>query len=375
MNILNKVVLITVLVIVGAVMIGVINEYTEDDTNPLKTWQYDDYVIADGVEGATGAIELTTIGSQDYLHAIDVGEASITYTNGTIETIQVGKAYLDLFLMMGQSNAAYTQPNRTLSEPIPPIGTSYFYGTANAPVYLYDWDPSDCAMHDVTATDGTANVGDKIPAFCATYYNKTGHKVYWVTAGVGGQSITKFQPTNGQMWIHTREVLENAILAIDSDYYDYSAKAYFWIQGEQDSNMTVPEYIERFKEIDHAITHGDLGIKFDTCILSQIRKPSGPTAWAADSIIADSFSNVYMGSTAATTFTKANGLMNSDNVHYSPLGNNIIGTDLANCAAALFHPAPGDAIDLELISVIPVLIIVAILMAAIGMVVVRRNGD
>lgn len=100
------------------------------------------------------------------------------------------------------------------------------------------------------------------------------------------------------------------------------------------------------------------------------RDVNGGNSCAAQIEIARTNPNVIMASTLPDTFTVANGLMNSDNLHYTQKGRILIGEDIANVMSLPYH-APHDLANL--IGVIPILVIASIVVFAARMIIVKRN--
>lgn len=310
----------------------------DDSYSPYPTddsWQYDDYRSAKNVLSVDGALELVQGDDATYIHAKDVGEGTINYKNGKTNIINVEKAKLDVFFALGQSNNAYMSHDKTTADPIPQIGTAYYYGDANAPTTgLYQ--PSDAAMMPMSSINGVANIGDKAPAFCANYNSITHHKVYYVIGAWSSSSIDGWIP-NGQYWDAAKTILSNAVDAVDSSLYELNYKGYTWIQGEANGSMSVSEYMSKFLLMHDAILAGDLGQVFDHCFISKVASQySGPSN--AQIQLATQYDTITLSTTIADTFTIANGLMASDGLHYTQAGDNLIGTALANSCADWYAP-------------------------------------
>lgn len=345
------------IILVGAVMVPIINDDSGSDV-----WTYDDYREADGVASVSGALELVTVGSTEYVHASSVGNATLTYTDGSSETVTVNKADLSMLFIMGQSNGEYlTQyADPDAADPVPGLGQAYYYGTDDSPT-IKEYTASDCAMHDMIDSDGSLIVGDIWPSLAASYTDYCGLKAYVVSAAWGGKSITEFTPGTGEIWLYSVQVLSDAIDAVDTSLYNLTIDSYIWIQGEADEDMVKNEYINRFVAMNDAILAGDLGVSsIDACFISKVREERAPVIAAAQLEICNTVSNVYMACQLADDFTYSNGYR-ADYSHYTQAGDNLIGAAVGEYIANHYYPKI-EGYD-GLVVVIPAIVILAIISA------------
>lgn len=343
-----------------------INE-TPDKT--VEGWQYDDYVPAEDADVVGGVFEIVTVGGVDYIHADGVGQGTI---NG--ETFNVKKAQLDLAFICGQSNAAYRNPDPSQVSPVPRVGTAYYFGLSDrygpTPEETNTgMDISACAIWDmVDLSTGALRIGDKGPSYAATYYQETGHKVLWVCGAIGNKSIIQFNPNGGFMWNYQASVLSAALSLIDRSLFDLNVNYYLWCQGEANKSTAVSSYIAQFVTMNDAMLAGDCaGVRFDGAVISKVRALNGGNASTAQIELTETFNTIHMGSVVADTFTIDNGLIGSDDLHYSQLGNNLIGADLADFVVSIEYPASTmDNGAIDVIHIIPAVLIIALLSAAIA---------
>lgn len=366
---IRKLVAMVIMVIVVIIAIPLIPTSPEDqDPNG---WQYDEYRPLGSYAGASGSLEIVTVGGTEYIHAKSLGTGQLILSDGSTETIQVGKAHLDVCLMLGQSNSAYVIADPSQA-PVPVPGTAYYYGSDDGDYSRIKF--ASATMHSMTNPDGTAATADKAPSFAIKYNEITGHRVYWVCGSINGKSITTFDPDGGTTWNYADEVVEYAIKALDKRYFTYDSIAYMWIQGEADRTMTVDEYKNRFLEMNKAIMDGGLaGQEFHHAFISKVRTESSGTAQVQ---LAEEYPDmITMATTIAETFTQANGLLAPDNVHYTQAGDNLIGTALGESMGQWVLQNPQVEDDNQpiwkIIGIFPLLIIVA-MVAVIGMTIVRR---
>lgn len=364
------IVMITGVVLITQVLIPTIDGGRADE------WQFDDYrPVSDlgNVTGASGSLELVILGDVQYVHAKAIGAGTIERTGVPLETVYVQKADLDVFMMTGQSNAGYYHATPAEADPRPLPGTGYYFGTETQPISELDYDRTECAMRDMTK-NGTVLIGDKGPAFAATYFADVGHKVYYITAGIGDKAVSGFVPPRGVMWLHMQAVVSDALSAIDETKFDVNVYYYMWIQGEGDQGTSAEAYKIRFLAMHDAIIAGGLGAEFSKCLIAKVRTINGATASQAQIELAEEYPDtIVMATELSDTFTVENGLMRSDDLHYSQKGDNLIGVALAECAASYAMPTEDSAVR-DLLNVIPLLLIVGIIIAVVAEVVINRAG-
>lgn len=366
---IRKLVAMIIMVIVVIVAIPLIP--TSPEEQDPDGWQYDEYRPIGSYTGASGSLEIVTVGETEYIHAKSLGTGKLILSDGSTETIQVGKAHLDVCFMFGQSNSAYVVADPSQA-PVPLPGTAYYYGADNGKYSEIMF--ASATIHSMTNMDGTAATADKAPSFAIKYNEITGHRVYFVCGSISGKSIITFDPDGGKTWAYADEVMEYAIKALDKRYFTYDSIAYMWIQGESDSTMAIDEYKNRFLEMNKAIMNGGLaGQKFHHAFISMVRTASSGTAQAQ---LAEEYPDmITMATTIATTFTQANGLLAPDNIHYTQAGDNLIGTALGESMGqwVLQNPQVEESNQpiWKIVGIFPLLIIVA-MVAVIGMTIVRK---
>lgn len=333
-------------------------------------WQYDDYRVVDDATAASGSLELVDVGGTTYVHAHDLGPGTITHSDGTSMDVTVQRAVLDVFLITGQSNAAYTDSVEGLvdpsaASPVPVPGTGYYFGTESRYDRLTSGDPT---FRSMTASDGSAAIGDKAPSFASTYNSMTGHKVYWICGAVGSKAMDTFVPSSGYVWMYMLRIVPAAMEAVDDGLFVLNPKGYLWIQGEADYSTPVEEYKEEFLAMHSAILDGWLGTPFDHCFISSVVSGNAVTAQRE---LSDEVTTVTLSTEAASTFTQENGLMGPDGLHYSQLGDNVIGAALGSGCAQYYSQDQGGPFG-DIISVIPLLIVLGVLAAAVAVLITRR---
>ena len=287
---------------------------------------------------------------------------------------------IDVYIITGQSNSGYFNYNVSVAnEELPHIGQdkAYYYGTSSMPPQ-YGLPPSTITpdptyasydIYDMVDSSGNFIIGGNEAPFASKYVNETGRRVALINTGIGGQSITDMQP--GQVGnTYNQEVISHAYADLEAKGFKINACALLFFQGETDANMSISEYKAYFKTMLASYLE-ESGCK--SCIISQVRPYNAPNPAEAQEELAKELSNVYMGSTASSTFTIENGRMLSDNVHYSQYGKDIIGPQLAETAISVEFPTAHMMEKLSpILSVIPVIIIAVLLLGAVA-ILVRRD--
>jgi hypothetical protein len=310
---------------------------------------YDDYIKIptsreipnSQIISATGALEIVDVSDIEYLHACSVGDGIIRYSNDTEETINVKKAKLDVFLILGQSNAMYrysSDPSTT--SPVPGLGTAYYYGTSDDPVSKIFYDLStDYGMHSMTKSAGVAHIGNIEAPFAAAYNKRMGHKVLTINGAIGGAPISTYLP-GGISYGYAQTVFSDALLTIDAAHYDFTVRSYIWIQGESDSDTNVETYKRSFIEIHRSLLGiGDVQFSpyhFDHGFISKVRSAEGVNSSIAQIQLAEECKTIHLASTASDSFSIDDGTMLDDNVHYSQKGDNIIGAELGKFIGKIY---------------------------------------
>lgn len=313
-------------VLIVSVMVPVFLAITDSSQN-IDTMYYDDYTQTYAVT-ASGALEIVTnTAGVTYAHAKDLGTGTLTYSNGTTKQFTVSKAPLDVFLFNGQSNIQYNTELADVgaASPVPKLGQAYYFGTSTQ-AYNPATRLTDCTIQSITDIDGNAKIGRLETPFSAEYTKLTGHKVLTINTAVGGTSISLFQPLDGEMYTRTVEGWDKA-LSLINPAYDVTIKGMVWCQGEADTYETVDWYKTKFLTMFDALKAMDNPI--DYCYIDLIRPIRGLNSRTAQIELTQTYSDIMLATDIADTFTIANGLVGSDDVHYTQLGQNIIGVKIA----------------------------------------------
>ena len=277
-----------------------------------------------------------------------------------------GEDNLEVLVIAGQSNAAYRQANVPLvNEEIPqPITNVYYYGTASQPIWFgypsnptYDPTFESYGIYSMTA-NGQWRIGGYEPVLAQSISKKSNCDVLIINVGISSATIANLTPQQigGE---YTADVIEDALSKVDSKY-QIEKIGFVWIQGESNYSTPVDGYIQQFDIInDWYHEHG-----FNKCYMVQTRPSNSGNAAIAQLKICQDNPSVILASTAPSTFTVANGLMESDDLHYSQQGRIVVGEDINSKISLTSHIR--DSLVGDLFDIIPVIVIIGLIVAVAG---------
>lgn len=336
-----------VIVAIGAAMLVLAFVVVDDggreyDSN--HTLEYEDYkpIDAAGILGVDGPIELVTIEDQTYIHATGTGKASIIRESGTVDRYKIVAAKADLLIMNGQSNAAYHMADKTQAT-TPERGTTFYFGTADDMPRTTITDYSVMSFYDFVGEDGEPRVGDKGPEACRTWHELTGHKALWISLGIGGRQIDSWDQPDGKSWTRNITIMDYANAALKKLPFEIDRTVVFWAQGESDYSHDTgyDAYIDR---LDTLIDSAGQAWGHDISSWYLVEGRTAKVGWVNDAFqqIAESRDDVEIVVRASMLdgFTFDNGLLYSDGLHYTQLGDNAVGNAMARHALKAQGGAP-----------------------------------
>lgn len=291
-----------------------------------------------------------------------------------------GETTLEVYVLAGQSNAAYSlnsercNPDYVDSHIPAPTTKTWYYGTESKPIRngLSSSTPSD---YDTTFESyslwemyrgGHWVIGGDEPALAYEIGERTNADVLIINAGVDNQKISELLPdtTCGQ---YVQEVISHALDHIDrTKYTEVNLNGVVWIQGESDNVANTS--VESYKTDFGVLRNWYASIGFNQWYIVQIRGLIHDVVATAQSELADEYNNVKL-TDVARGFTVANGLMTNDDIHYTQEGRDIVGKTVGEMTPENYHMRGG---AYNLLKVIPLLVIVALLMAAVGAIAYSR---
>ena len=232
------------LVLISVLLLGLLPQVALASGSTLLLC-YDDHVDITGkqvqiVDAGPSVITL----DGNYLVATGVGSATVRI-DGTLHPVTVGKAKLNLIMIMGQSNSGNHFANAT-SDVTCPMGTAYWWGNGQG----------TAATEPVPYTQPSK--GFHTPLLAELYAQSVAagdpvkNVLIWQEGitSKDGQSITKWasSATNTSGTNASVTMLENcrAYYLARSDRYEIVSSGVYWLQGETDTSMDPTLYTQRF---------------------------------------------------------------------------------------------------------------------------------
>lgn len=307
----------------------------EVDLGPVEwgtVWQMD------GLKEASGSVSIVYLDGVRYARAAELGDGRFIAGHYAYSCTVV-KCTVDVIMTMGQSNAAYYKPvSAEEADPTPQPGTAFYWGTSNSMPNDTSNSVEACGIYDFIGPSG-CRVGDKGPAECATYYDLTGHKVLWLSLGVPGKKIISWTPGHNaweldMIWLAS-------MMPLVQEYFNVDHVWMTWAQGESDAKYATPEadYIATFEDLHERVADGAYGLVPDAWFLvsgrTAVMNRNGVDINGALAELPDLIPDVFLAVQAdiPDSFTQANGELNTDNLHYTQKGDNVIAVALATYIA------------------------------------------
>lgn len=347
------------------IVLAVLPAWNESGTSVY----YDDYIQDDNADHGDGIItEVKEVAGKKYIHIIGVGSGEYFTEGGGSVKITSSKAPLDIIVAMGQSNNRYTCYDIAQISDWPELGTSYYWGN-DFGLVTEPYGSAERSIKPLRDTEtGAVKLADKVPIVCAKWTEATGHKVLYICTAVGGSSITSWTPgdpvgTTHLSYQRQKVVINQVISQIDRMHYDYEFAFCTWIQGEEDHNMDLDTYMGYFREMFTALMSDSYPYPLKFMVMAT---PRLGTAVEADKLLADEYDNLYLATDIATTFTIANGMLASDNVHWTQKGDNPVAEAMVKTALEVNSGGNNGS------SVLPILIVIALIVAVSGVIFGRR---
>lgn len=292
--------------------------------------QYDDRYrfVPEGIEAKTFQSSNTDVAKVDdagNIRIVGVSDKGVTISASDGENSEdlvitrTVKAPLSVYMLTGQSNGAYyyAEPeNATVTRP----GTAYHYSEL----------ASGIRIESMNAPNGTMERGNIEPGLAKELYSRLGEKVLIVNSGVSGQKIETFVPIQGVSYQNIDRVWQIVSRNLDDDdfksKYDVRLRSYIWVQGESDPTTDVGIYKSDFLKLHQMLRSSDYG--FDYGFIVKVRQKYKNAALAQEDLSEEN-DDIAMGTRRTESFSVEEGTMRSDNVHYSQIGDNIIGEETA----------------------------------------------
>jgi len=279
---------------------------------------------------------------------------------------------LDVFIIDGQSNAAYGTDNNVavVNQDFQdaPSKKLLYYGTDSAPIgYVslsnptYDTTYESYSIHEMY--DSGWKIGGYEPGLAYTISQRTNHDVLILNLGVNGATVSQLTP-EGVAGQYGKPILTHALEEVKDQYDTINMIGFMWAQGESDRLTSIPAYESDFMKVFGMME--EYGAK--KCYIVESRSNWGNSV-AAQVDLMHKYSNVLLGTSIANTFTTDNGLLISDGVHYSQHARDIIAKIIGE---KVDLNEPENSGTYEILGAVVVVSIVAVIVAAAGLIFIRR---
>lgn len=276
---------------------------------------------------------------------------------------------LDVFIIDGQSNAAYQNVsgsvdldviNDTLGNPNKSL---FYYGTSSRPTMYHESD-TNYAIHPIYV-DGDYKIGGLVAPFAYYLAKANNNDVLVLDVGISAQSINNLVPgTVGGNW--KISVISDALSSITG--YDYvNMVGWAWLQGESDTNMAVNTYMSYFNDLEDYYA----SIDCPDCYIVKTRLAYGGNATIAQNNLIAENPNIHLGTDITDSFTGTDYML--DNLHYSQAARIIIAEKVVQVIPVEDSKDWGSVNPI--LAVIPVLIILAVVVGIFALTMKSREKD
>lgn len=268
---------------------------------------------------------------------------------------------LDVIIIEGQSNAEYNTHRCNpyqVDLPVPTQRLMYYGNESEANSYP---GTSSTGVYEMNR-DGSWKIGGLEPALAYYYSLHTNNPVLTINVARGGMSIS-WLSAEAEGLGYAKEVIDAAL----SNIHGYHVRMAGWVmaQGEADKNMDVDVYKEYFLELRDYYK----SIGADECYLIKTRDFYGGNSVIAQEELCEEYEDIHMATTITDTFTDDSGYVYpQDPIHYTQVGRNVVGESVADYMSD-FIPNYN---SYELLKVVPIIIAVAIILGAVGLMVASR---
>ncbi len=202
--------------------------------------------------------------------------------------------------------------------------------TKQGTVYHYSELIANNPLSSMNDKEGNMARGNLEAALGKNLYDLTGEKVLLVNAGVSGKKIDTFVPLQGESYKYMDKVWQDINRIIHEKefqkHYEPRLKSYIWAQGESDKNTAIGSYKNDYMKLHEILTSLDYGLEYGFIIKVRdvYENPS-----KAQEELANENEDIYISTTSSDFFSVENGKMRFDDLHYSQVGDNVLGEETA----------------------------------------------
>lgn len=282
---------------------------------------------------------------------------------------------LDVWIITGQSNATtqYSNDPAVVNQDVGrPHYSCLYYGGDLPPRYYYynlDHDVIDSWSVQSLYVNNAWKFGGLCPSLSYGVSNYLKHDVMIIEASIPGATIYKIN-TDG--WEFAQDVINDALDKIPSKYNTVVKGGVVLLQGEANTASDIDTYKEGLDLLkEHYNTIG-----FDSIYVVQTNPEDGVNSSQAQVEWCEETPGAYLASNLPASFTIENGMLNPDDgVHYTQKAVDLIGADVSKCISEHYSITHNDSVAHSLVMIIPMMVIISILLAAIGSLIIKRNAD
>lgn len=299
------------------------------------------------------------------LVAAVVGIAVVVILIGSLVPLydlQSDSETLDVFIIDGQSNAAYLNEtgsvdldvvNSTLGTPDHDL---YYYGNSTRPTMFSDSD-TDYQIRSIYSS-GEYVVGGLVAPFAYYLSESQGRDILVLDVGISAQSITNLVPgSTGGDW--KVDVIADALDAV-SGYDHINMIGWTWLQGESDTSMAVSTYKSYFLDLEDYYK----SIGCPNCYIVKTRDAYGGNATIAQTQLIASNAYIHLGTDMTEEFTGTDYMI--DNLHYTQAARILIAEAVSEVIPVKSY-GDWDSVN-PLMAAIPMVLIIAVLLVAVSFV-------
>lgn len=301
---------------------------------------------------------------------IAIALAIITITVIVVPVVETSSldsvSTIDILLIDGQSNGAYYASNTTRCDPAvvnqelgAPEYKALYYGTQSGSSRVVGEDTTIRSMY----RSGEWKIGGEEAGLAYYLMQKNHRDVLVLNIARGATGIEEL--ATGETWTDGKAVIEAALAKIDTMYEAKNFVGWIMIHGEADRNQSKAYYKQYFSILDNNLDK----LGFEQCYFALPRYSWGLNAYDAMKELAAANPDIHIATDITETFTQANGLLNSDNLHYTQKGRTV----LAKAIVAAIPANPNEDSGNDLFLIIPVLLFVGVIMMAVSLM-HSRNG-
>lgn len=293
---------------------------------------------------------------------------SIIVIVAMIPAIQIDHAdsdYIDVVIIDGQSNALYSQYSSRVNPDVVneyldvPDKKAYYFGDSYGSISYgtynnlsYDTTLDSYGIHEMYSGD-LWTIGGLEPGIASGLIEKNHRDVLVINVAVGAAPIS-WLITDG--WSIASDVIDTATEQIMEMYPGINKIGWIMVQGEADGRTPVSVYESRFLTLMGKFTN----LGYEHCYSALPREGSENSRLAQIELAQKNRDLSITG--IADTFTIDNGLLWTDNVHYTQKGRLVL-------SESLMEMVPGTSDMMEslatIISVVPVILIAGLVLSIV----------